>query len=175
MRVHRRPSVRLRRSRPRRAGGEPSAAEAPEDASRPVRVLVVSGPSAATAALTRAVHERAQRPPVEFVVLVPNPAPAEWHPFHPERRDKVDAAERALIRALPAIQDAADGAVRGHVSIRHDPMAAIEEMLRDEPFDEIMLAVAPHGIERRLHLDLAHRLAHLRLPLTVVAEDAPPR
>ena len=84
-----------------------------------------------------AIRGRAQ-----FLVLVPNPAPAEWHPFHSQRRDKVEAAERVLLQALPRIQDAVDDAVRGRVSIRHDPMAAIEEMLHDEPFDEIIVSVA---------------------------------
>jgi hypothetical protein len=137
-------------------------------------VLVVMDRIAATPALLRAVHDRARRSPVHFVVLVPKPAPAEWHPFHPERRDKLDEAERLLLRALPAIQDAADDAVRGRMSVRHDAMAAIEETLRDEPFDEIMLSVAPHGLERRLHVDLAHRVAHLGLPVTVIIESPPP-
>jgi len=44
----------------------------------------------------------------------------------------------------------------------------VEEMLHDEPFDEIMLSVAPHTIERWLHVDLAHRVAHLGLPVTLV-------
>jgi hypothetical protein len=139
----------------------------------PTRVLVVTDRVTVTPSLVRAVHERAQRPPVEFFVLVPNPASAEWHPFHPERRDQARAAERALLRALCTLQDAADDAIRGRVSIRHDAMAAIEELLRDEPFDEIMLSVLPHGLERRLHQDLAHRLRHLRLPLTVVDEPPP--
>src|SRR5439155_19613794 len=56
---------------------------------KPARVLVVTDRTAATPALLQAVHERAVRSPAEFRVLVPNPAPAEWHPFHPERRDKV--------------------------------------------------------------------------------------
>jgi hypothetical protein len=139
---------------------------------KPARVLVVSDRTAATPALLRAVRERAARGPAEFRVLVPNPAPAEWHPFHPRRRDKVEAAERVVLRALPLIQDAADGPVRGRVSVRHDPMAAIEEMLHDEPFDEIILSVVPHGLERWLHIDLPHRVAHLGLPVTTVT-DAP--
>ncbi len=142
---------------------------------RPARILIVTDRTAATPALLTAVRERARRGPAEFRVLVPNPAPAEWHPLHPERRDKVEQAERVLLRALPRLQDAADGAVRGRVSVRHDPMAAIEEMLLDEPFDEIMLSVVPHGLERWLHVDLAHRVAHLGLPLIVVAEDPPSR
>jgi hypothetical protein len=140
---------------------------------KPARVLVVTDRTAATPALLRALRERAERGPAEFRVLVPNPAPAEWHPFHPERRDKVEEAERLLIRALPRIQDAVGGAVRGRVSVRHDLMAAIEEMLHDEPFDEIVLEVAVHRPERWLHVDLPHRVAHLGLRVTVVTADVP--
>ena len=145
----------------------------PTDPPKPARVLVVTDRTAATPALLRAIRERARRGPVEFRVLVPNPAPAEWHPLHPERRDKVTEAERVLLRALPRIQDAADGAVRGRVSVRHDPLTAVEEMLHDEPFDEIMVSVAPHGLERWLHVDLPRRVARLGLPVTTVAEDPP--
>lgn len=139
----------------------------------PTRVLVVTDRGAATPALLRAVRLRAERPPVEFFVLVPNPAAAEWHPFHPERHDRIRDAERVLMRALVALQDAADAAVRGRVSTRHDAMAAIEELLQEQPFDEIMLSVVPHGVERWLHHDLAHRLRHLPLPLIVVEDDRP--
>jgi hypothetical protein len=137
---------------------------------RPARVLVVTDRTAATPALLDAIRARARQGPTRFRVLVPNPAPAEWHPLHPQRHEKVDEAERVLIRALLDIQDAADDAVRGRVSVRHDPMAAIEEMLHDEPFDEIILSVVPPGIERWLHLDLARRVAHLGLPVTTVTE-----
>jgi hypothetical protein len=54
-------------------------------------------------------------------------------------------------------------------------MAAIEEMLLDEPFDEIVLSIAPHVRHRWLHPDLARRVARLGLPLTVVREDTPTR
>jgi len=138
------------------------------DAVRPARVLVVTDRAHATPALLDAVRDRARRGSVEFRVLVPNPSPAEWHPLHPGRHVKLEEAERVLMQALTRIQDAADGAVRGRVSVRHDAMAAIEEMLHDEPFDEIMVSVTARGLERRLHVDLAHRVAHLGLPVTVV-------
>src|SRR6478752_9078538 len=124
------------------------------------RVLVVTDVDPVTPALVEAIRRRSWRGPAEFRVLVPNPAPAEWHPFHPERRDKVDAAERALLRALTRIQEVIGAPVRGHVSVRHDPMDAIEEMLAGEPFDEIILSLPGHGIERRVE--------HLGLPVTVV-------
>ena len=130
---------------------------------------MVTDRGAVTDGLLAAIADRARRGPAQFRVLVPNPAPAEWHPLHPRRRDKVEEAERDLIAALPAMQDAVGDAVRGRVSIRHDPMDAIEEMLQDEPFDEIILSVARHALERWLHVDLPRRLAHLGLSVTVVA------
>ena len=136
-------------------------------APKTARVLVVTDQAIATPGLLRVLGERAARAPARFRVLVPNPAPSEWHPFHPERHDKVDEAERVLIRALPQIQDAVDGPVRGRVSIRHDPMAAVEEQLHDEPFDEIILAVSSRHLDR-----LAHRIEHLGLPVTTVRDAA---
>ena len=131
--------------------------------STPARVLVVTDRADVTTELLEALGARARRGSAVFRVLVPNPAPAEWHPFHPERHDKVVEAERVLTRALPAIQDVVDDAVRGRVSLRHDPMAAIEEMLHDEPFDEIVLALSGAHLDR-----LARRVAHLGLPVTAV-------
>jgi hypothetical protein len=136
-------------------------------APKTARVLVVTDQAIATPGLLQVLRERAARAPARFRVLVPNPAPSEWHPFHPERHDKVDEAERVLIRALPQIQDAVDGPVRGRVSIRHDPMAAVEEQLHDEPFDEIILAVSSRHLDR-----LAHRIEHLGLPVTTVRDAA---
>ncbi|HEX4692150.1 MAG TPA: universal stress protein [Solirubrobacteraceae bacterium] len=130
------------------------------DPTTPARVLVVTDLDPATPALLDAVRRRSWRGPAEFRVLVPNPAPAEWHPFHPERRDKVDEAERALLRALTRIQEVVGAPVRGRVSVRHDPMDAIEEMLSEEPFDEIILSLRGHGLERRV--------GHLGLPVTAV-------
>jgi len=135
------------------------------------RVLIVTDRTAATPALLDTVRGRAARGPAEFRVLVPNPAPAEWNPTHPERHDKVAEAKRVLTGALPLVEEAAGHPVEGDVSIRHDPMDAIEETLNDEPFDEIILAMAPHGVARWLHVDLPRRVAHLGLPVTTVVEE----
>jgi hypothetical protein len=131
----------------------------------PARVMIVTDRATAEPGLLDALRARARRGAAQFRVLVPNPASAEWHPLHPERHDKLQEAERALMRALPAIQDAVDGAVWGRVSVRHDPMTAIEEMLCDEPFDEIILALSSAHLDR-----LARRVAHLGLPVTTVCE-----
>jgi hypothetical protein len=138
------------------------------------RVLVVTDRTSATPALLDTIRGRAARGPAEFRVLVPNPAHAEWHAAHPERHEKVAEAQRVLAQALPLIEQAAGHAVEGVVSIRHDPMDAIEETLLAEPFDEIILATAPHGVERWLHVDLPRRVAHLGLPVTTVTEEQRP-
>jgi hypothetical protein len=134
----------------------------------PTRVLVVTDRAAASLALLDTIRGRAARGPAEFRVLVPNPAPAEWHPGHPERHDKVAEATLVLDAALPRIEDAAGHTVEGVVSIRHDPMDAIEETLLEDPFDEIIVETVPHGVQRWLHVDLPHRVAHLGLPVTTV-------
>ena len=135
---------------------------------RPARVLVVTDHTTATPDLVAAMRERAARGTVQFRVLVPNPARAEVHLLHPERHDKAAEAERVLRLALPAFEEAAGNHVIGSVSIRHDSFDAIEEMMLNEPVDEIILSLAPHEISRWLHLDLPHRLAHLDLPVLTV-------
>ena len=93
---------------------------------KPARVLVLAGRTAANPALLDAIRDRADRGPAQFRLVVPNPAPAEWHPMHPERRDKAAEAERALTDALPDIEQAAGGPVIASVSIRHDPMDVVD-------------------------------------------------
>ncbi len=141
------------------------------ESSKPVRVLVVTDRTAATPALVEAIRARAERGPAQFRVLVPNPAKAESHPLHPERHDKAAEAERVLAQALPALEAVAGGPVVGSVSVRHDPMDAIEETLYDAPVDEIILSMLPHGVARWLHVELPGRVKHLGLPVTTVIEE----
>jgi uncharacterized membrane-anchored protein len=136
--------------------------------SDPCTVLVVSDRMVASPELLRAIRARADRAPIQVRLLVPNPAPAEWHPTHPDRHAKAEAARAVLAETLPSLRDAAGVPVDGFVSTRHDPIDAIEELLHDEPVDELILATAPHHIESWLHVDLPHRAAHLGLPVTTI-------
>ncbi len=135
---------------------------------RATRVLVVTDRAAPSAELVAAITQRVLLGPAQFRVVVLNPTRAEIHLLHPERHDKAAEAEQALHAALPELQAAAGGPVVGSVSVRHDPMDAVEETVFSEPIDEILLAVPEHQLVVRLHQDLQHRLHHLGLPVTVV-------
>ena len=135
---------------------------------RVARVLVITEYRAADGELLDAIRARAAQGPAQFRVVVPNPAAAEVHLLHPERHEKAAEAEAALHNALPAIEAAAGGPVIGSVSVRHDNMDVVEDVLFNEPIDEIILAVATHSFAGWLHQDLAHRLRHHGLPVTNV-------
>jgi hypothetical protein len=138
---------------------------------RTTRILVVTDHADPSNELLEAMSRRARTGDVQFRIVVPNPARAELHLLHPERHDKAREAELVLRQAEPILAGAAGAPVIGTVSVRSDPMDAIEETIFNEPIDEIMLAVAPHGLSTRLHQDLAHRLQHFDLPVTVVAAE----
>ena len=101
-------------------------------------------------------------------MVVLNPARAEVHLLHPETHDKAAEAEQVLLAALPELEAAAGGPVIGSVSVRHDPMDAVEETIFSEPIDEIMLSVPAHRLATMLHQDRQHRLQHFHVPVTVV-------
>src|SRR3954451_4022973 len=132
------------------------------------RILVVTDHTPPSEALRTEIRRRAAAEDVQFRLVVLNPARAEVHLLHPERHDKAAEAEQTLHRALPKIKEATQTDVIGSVSVRHDPMDAIEAALADEPVDEIMLAVPPHRLSSWLHQDLPHRLARSGLPVQTV-------
>ncbi len=135
---------------------------------RTTRILVVTDKATPTAELLTAITERAATGDTQFRVIVLNPARAEVHLLHPERHERAREAELALHAASPLLEQAAGTRVIGSVSIRHDPMDAIEETVFSEPVDEIILALPTHAWVARIHQDLEHRLGHLGLPVTTV-------
>ena len=135
---------------------------------RNIRILIVTDRAEPAAGLLNAIQHRAAAGGVQFRIIVLNPAAAEIHLLHPDRHDKATEAEHVLMRALPGLEVAAGGAVIGSVSVRHDPMDAIEETMLSEPIDEIMLALPEHHVSSWLHQDLQRRLQHWSLPVTVV-------
>ncbi len=136
-----------------------------------VRILVVTDQAHPGPGLKDAICSRAAAGDARFRLVVLNPARAEVHLLHPERHDKAVEAELILMRALPEIESWAGHPVIGSVSVRHDPMDAIEETLYNEPVHEIMLAIPSQERGSWLHHDLQHRLKHFNLPVTAVPYD----
>lgn len=133
-------------------------------------VLVVANKTAATPALLAAVRERGARGSADFHLLVPNPAVGGWRPSdiaHPD----VSEGEQVLALALPLLRGATSCTVTGSVSVRHDPMDAIEDALGTGSFDEIILSTLPHHVSMWLHVDLPRRVEHFELPVTTVYAD----
>jgi len=142
------------------------------EAETPAQVLVVAHKTAAAPGLLEAVQRRAERGPARFHLLVPNPRHASWRPSEMSHPD-VSEGEQVMALALPLIAEAAGAPVDGTVSLRHDPMDAIEEALHDGDFDEIILSTLPRAVSMWLHIDLPHRVAHLGLPVTTVIAHEP--
>jgi uncharacterized membrane-anchored protein len=135
------------------------------------QVLVVAHKTAATSALLNAVRARAALGPTTFHLLVANPS-AQGELNDRERKLHHAQGEQVLEHALPLIDQAAGSPSEGSVSIRHDPLDAIEETLRKGYFHEVIVSTLPHGISDWLHADLPSRVAHLGLPVTTVTAES---
>ncbi len=144
---------------------DPGAAE--ETSAGTAHILVVAHQTATTPELLAAIRGRAAQGSASFHLLVPNVA-LHAEMTEAERAQHHADAERVLALALPEFEHAAGVPVHGSVSLRHDPMDAVEEALRSARFDEIILSTLPHGISRWLHVDLPRRIGALGLPLTTI-------
>ena len=152
----------------RKDATETAAAGGPQPSAN---VLVVAHRTAATPALLAAIRARAAAAPAGFHLLVPNPA-GHAEVTEAEREKAHLEGEHVLALALPLIDEAGGNHATGSVSIRHDPMDAIEETLHDGDFHEIVLSTLPRSVSRWLHVDLPSRVDHLGLPVTtVIAEE----
>jgi hypothetical protein len=145
-----------------------------ESSAQPVRVLVVANRTAATPALIACVRERAQRGPSSFTLLVPNSSTGLERLTDPEDHEDTEA-KATLDRALPLLEEAADGPVTGMIGAP-EPLTAIHDAVNIHGFDEIILSTLPTRVSRWLKLDLPSKLGGLGLPVTTVtaadSEDA---
>ncbi|MGO9489998.1 MAG: hypothetical protein ACLQBB_13355 [Solirubrobacteraceae bacterium] len=143
-----------------------------QSAEVPTRVLVVAHKTAATRPLLDAVHERAQRGPCTFTLLVPNAA----HGLHKvvDAEDQGPGEARQVIaHAVPMLSEAAGSEVEGIVG-DSDPSAAIQDAINLRGFDEVIISTLSPRLSRWLHLDLPSKVAGLGLPVsTVTPADQP--
>ncbi len=135
------------------------------------QVLVVAHKTAATPALLAAIRDRSARSAASFHLLVPNPA-EHAEITDAERHRRHEEGEQVLELALPLFEQAAGQPAEGSVSVRHDPLDAIEEIVHDGEFHEIIISTLPRHVSRWLHTDLPRRVEHLGLPVTTVTARA---
>ncbi len=130
------------------------------------RVLVVAHKTAATPPLLDAVRARAARGPCTFTLLVPNTTHGLHKVTDPEDQG-VGEARAVLDRALPALSEAAGTPVQGIVG-DSDPMAAVQDALNLQGFDEVIVSTLSPRLSRWLKLDLPSKVAGMGLPVTTV-------
>ena len=92
--------------------------------------------------------------------MVPRPY---WDP-------DTEEAAITLELAIPLLHAAAGSHMAGIVGAT-DPYQAVRETLEREPYDEVIVSTLPQRVSRWLHLDLAHRIARLGVPVTVVKAE----
>lgn len=120
-------------------------------------MLVVAHRTAATPRLLDEVRARARRSPCAFTLLVPRPY---WDP-------DTEEAAITLELAIPLLSEASGERVEGIVG-NTDPFVAVQQVVEQGDFDELMISTLPAHVSRWLHRDLPHRVEALGLPVTVV-------
>jgi hypothetical protein len=140
--------------------------------SEPASVLVVAHQTAATPGLLEAVHERAQRGPAKFHLVVPR-MPHGMHRVVDPQDAGEDDAQRVLDEALPKLSEAAGADVTGGLGDA-EPLCAIQDAINLGTYDEIIISTLPKRISRWLKLDLVSKTKGLGLPVThVEAVESP--
>ena len=130
------------------------------------RVLVVACKTATGPSLLHAVRDRSLAGPCTFTLLVPRPCHGLHKVVDPEDHGWGEALA-TIAAATPLLEEACAGQVEGLVG-SDDPMAAIQDALNIEGFDEIILSTLPHTVSRWLRIDLPSKVRGLGLPVTVV-------
>lgn len=132
----------------------------------PARVLVVAHRTAATPALLEAVRARAASSPAVFSLLVPASVRGLHRIVDPEDADESEA-RATLELALPLMSEAAGSTVEGLIGDA-EPLAAVQDAINLEGFDEIIISTLPTRVSRWLRLDLPSKVAGLGLPVTTI-------
>jgi hypothetical protein len=140
-----------------------------ESSQAPTRVLVVAHKTATTQPLLDAVHERAQRGPATFSLLVPSTTHGLHKVVDPEDQGAGEAQE-AIDQAVPKLSQAAGSPVEGFVGDA-DPAAAIHDAINLRGFDEVIISTLSAKLSKWLKLDLPSKISGLGLPVTTVTPE----
>jgi hypothetical protein len=132
-------------------------------ASSPRRLLVVANRTAATPTLLDTVRSKAAEGTTAVTLLVPV-FPTVFDPESLESRHTIELA-------IPLLEEATGTTVQGIVG-DPDPFAAVQQALKETPYDEVIISTLPARVSRWLKRDLPQRVERLGVPVTVVT--APP-
>jgi len=140
---------------------------------RESQVLLVANRTAMTARLREAVRSlAAQRGNTRFHLLVPAHPRGLHRVVDPEVAGREEAKAR-LAAAIPFLREAAGREVTGEIGSA-DPLAAIQDVLGRERFDELLISTQPRRMSRWLKLDLPSKARILGLPVThIEAAEVP--
>lgn len=132
------------------------------------RVLVVANKTLCEQHLIDALRARREAGPCRFHLLVPaSHPPGAWTDAGTEQEARArleDILDTLAVAAIPAAGEIGDAS----------PVTAVEDLLRRESFDEIIVSTLPRGISRWLSQNAVRRIGRLGLPVThVVAERVP--
>jgi hypothetical protein len=139
-----------------------------EPQSAPRRILVVANQTACGDELLEVIESRLRDGPCRFTLLVPATPPAE-HATWTEGSARA-LAKRRMAEALERFAAAGAADAEGVVGDPH-PVRAIDDVMIDATFDEIVLSTLPPGVSRWLRLDLPRRVERFALPVTTVIAE----
>ena len=123
------------------------------------RILVVAHRSVATPALLEELRWRSTEGPCELVLLIPDAGAA------------AATAEWTLRRALRLFERATGQPVEGLLYDEDDEVHAIESVLRDGHFDEVIISTLPAQVSQWLREDVPARVCGLGVTVTVVTPE----
>lgn len=130
------------------------------------KVLVVANRTAESPELLEALRQRAQQGEVAFTLLVPaTPHGVAWvADMHSGGSD----AESHMLATVERLRSEGLEVTAGKVG-DPDPVAAVQDEVNFESYDEIVVSTLPGSISKWLKLDLPHRVGRSTgLPVTHV-------
>jgi hypothetical protein len=109
------------------------------------------------------VRRRATRSPCAFTLLVPRDTHGLHRVVDPEDHGWWEAGETIAV-ARPVLEEAAGGRIEALIG-SHDPLAAVQDALNLQGYDEVIISTLPPRVSRWLRLDLPHKVAALGVPV----------
>ena len=129
------------------------------------KVLVIANRTAESDELLQALKDRAATGEAEFTLLVPStPHGVAWAAdMHSGGDEALDHANKAALRLREAGLQ-----VEARVG-DPDPVAAVQDAVNFDKYDEVIVSTLPLHISKWLKLDLPHKVEHATgLPVTHV-------